>query len=536
MYQNSKITGPVLDTLLLLLLAAAGLLLHWPLHNYQAFLAQGDHGRDLYCFAATLKGAVPYRDYWWVYGPLMPYYYALCFKLFGLAVTGILTGQILLKIIAGLFIYHILRLTAGRLWGLIAAFWFWLFFPYFFFTYTYTGGLVLLLAALDTLARYIRNGEKRALFPGLACAVLLAFVKLNIGLCLLFGYILSVAIIDRVHQRRIAANRTFYLLAFLAAPGTIALVYGLLLKGLPFYVIRECFPVLLRDQQTRIPPGMAWAIHRMNFMKGLTVSWSSEIAYGLTGIGLLGSVFCLIKERADRGRFRATLSLLIILPLLSLLLLHEYLFSGVTYRIFWSTPVNIVLMFVLVSVLARHVPRPARLALYGLFIFLVGHGLCSMHLAQRKKSGRFWNDPRARIYTLNDSGWINTVEQTTGYLKKHLRPGEKFFALPYDPLYYYLTGTIAPTRQLMFFYNNHIPVEQQVATIADLERNHVRYIVMSNRSSSTEPGLGFFGKTHCRLLAAYLIDRFERVAVFGDWQSPPDWIKHHGTVILKRKE
>ena len=65
-----------------LTLLTAGVILY-PTINYQPWLASGDHGRDLYCFKATLDGAVPYRDYWWVYGPIMPYYYAVFLKFFG---------------------------------------------------------------------------------------------------------------------------------------------------------------------------------------------------------------------------------------------------------------------------------------------------------------------------------------------------------------------------------------------------------------------------------------------------------------------
>ena len=58
----------------LLLTIGIGVLLHSPYHNYQDFLAQGDHGRDLYAAQAVLKGDLPYKDFWWVYGPRMPYY------------------------------------------------------------------------------------------------------------------------------------------------------------------------------------------------------------------------------------------------------------------------------------------------------------------------------------------------------------------------------------------------------------------------------------------------------------------------------
>jgi hypothetical protein len=61
----------------LTLTGLTGLFLLLPGVQSQPFIATGDHGRDLYAAAAILQGEVPYRDFWWVYGPLMPYYYAL---------------------------------------------------------------------------------------------------------------------------------------------------------------------------------------------------------------------------------------------------------------------------------------------------------------------------------------------------------------------------------------------------------------------------------------------------------------------------
>ncbi len=83
--------------LLLILLFLAGLLILWPYHNFQEYLAQGDHGRDLYAGQAVLRGETPYKDFWWVYGPFMPYYYAVFLKLFGPAISSILLGYGILK-------------------------------------------------------------------------------------------------------------------------------------------------------------------------------------------------------------------------------------------------------------------------------------------------------------------------------------------------------------------------------------------------------------------------------------------------------
>jgi len=110
-----------------------------------------------------------------------------------------------------------------------------------------------------------------------------------------------------------------------------------------------------------------------------------------------------------------------------------------------------------------------------------------------------------------------------------------FFALPYEPVYYFLSGKKSPTRQLIFFAHINIPNEQEEKIIRDLEKNKVNWIVLSNRSHSNQVGLGQMGIDYCPLIDKYIKDNFLIVAEFGDWVNPPGWIEHHGTRILKRK-
>ena len=90
-------------------------------------------------------------------------------------------------------------------------------------------------------------------------------------------------------------------------------------------------------------------------------------------------------------------------------------------------------------------------------------------------------------------------------------------------------------RQLALFAHTGIPEEQEREIIANLETNHIRWVVESNRSSSEEFGMGTFGETHCVRVADYLRDNFEVAAQFGDWSRPPGWAWNHGVRILKRK-
>ena len=129
--QNRKIGFLILTIIL-------GLVIVWPSIDFQPLLSQGDHGRDLYAFKKTLDGALPYRDYWWVYGPLMQYYYALFYLLFGISIKSVLIGKTILGVLCAAAFYLTFNLVSAPLWAFLASLWFLTFFPDFFFTYNHT--------------------------------------------------------------------------------------------------------------------------------------------------------------------------------------------------------------------------------------------------------------------------------------------------------------------------------------------------------------------------------------------------------------
>ena len=52
----------------MLLVFGTGIIIFIPYCRFQGPLSQGDHGRDLYAAQAILRGELPYKDFWWVYG------------------------------------------------------------------------------------------------------------------------------------------------------------------------------------------------------------------------------------------------------------------------------------------------------------------------------------------------------------------------------------------------------------------------------------------------------------------------------------
>jgi hypothetical protein len=157
-------------------------------------------------------------------------------------------------------------------------------------------------------------------------------------------------------------------------------------------------------------------------------------------------------------------------------------------------------------------------------------------IQSQKVPYRYLSMDRGHIYVGNEPRWTDTVNRVTAYLNGTLKDNEQFFALPYDGLYYYLTGRESPTRQLIFFDHIKIPREQEVSVIQELQAHNTAYVLMSNRMASDEHGLGVFGRTYCPLLAAYIHDKYKPlVRQGGDWTQPPGWANNHGVIIFQRK-
>ena len=155
-------------------------------------------------------------------------------------------------------------------------------------------------------------------------------------------------------------------------------------------------------------------------------------------------------------------------------------------------------------------------------------------LKLQKGPQNYWPLQTAQIYSLNSLIWKQSVTLSVNFLDKNLGKDELFFALPYDPLYYFLTNKPSPTRQLIFFKFVQIPEKQELEIIQDLERHKVNWILLSNRFVSSDYGLGLLGETHCIRIADYINTHFTPVAQFGDWTNPSGWAWNHGTRIYKR--
>ena len=510
----------------------------YPSINTQGFLASGDHGRDLYAFERTLHGDVPYQDYWWVYGPIMPYYYAVFDHFAGVNIQSILIGKGLLTLTSGILIYFTLETLAGGLAAFAGAAWFFAFGHDFFFTYNHAGGITCIAFIMLCMAQYLRHRNDDWLWTGIVGAFILSLIKVNFGLLGIIILLLTAWTTD--HGIKISSTsrkHSFYIFSAIVLPLIIAGVYWSFLHGLSLKEIRQCMPFSPEDNIYSSNPFQAMDVFLSLFWRNTLTIPSDFTLWIVITICLLRIIYALTNQRINLEQRRNILLILGLFGVYYVLNFHEYLKSGVWYRSFWAQPAGIVWMFALIHLALEKYPKIFRFLIFILLIVLA-----SLHIntavslnRQIQASGRYLTLPLGGVFLSNSPEWLQTVEDTTIFLKTNIPSNETFFALPYDPLFYYLTTRKSPTRMLIFFDHLNIPPWQELKTLHELEAAKVNFVVLSNRIKSREMGLGIFGKTYCPIIAKYIDDNFVPAVQFGDWQNEPGWAWNYGTMILKRK-
>ncbi|MBU0467580.1 MAG: glycosyltransferase family 39 protein [Candidatus Omnitrophica bacterium] len=523
---------------LAILTVIIGLFLFFPQVNYLDYLAQGDHGRDLYAFSRAYEGDLPYQDYWWEYGPLTPYYYGTFFKLFGTDLTSVLFAELVLILTAGLFIYFAISTFSGPLLALSGALFFFAYYPFFYFTFNHAAGITAVSSFIFYLLLYLKDPRIRFLYLSLISIFLLCLIKINFGICNLLGLAISVLLIDSFYKRPLDnEKKKFYSISLLAVPLCVFGVYFFLLHNLTIYEIRQCLPYLSSDHPCNISVFAALklifkTINPEMLLDPVILFFSAIIAF---------SIMQMIpnKRTNEPDKLLKRKNCLTALILLGFCIIntHEFLVSGVNYRLLWAIPFAVLLMFFFISNAIKKSSFFIRtilsvaVAFFSILVAIDRSFICY----KNKIPVNFFSLERTKVFTINPPAWKDTVIKTTSFLKNNLSRNEAFFALPYDPLYYYLTERKSPTRQIIFFEYMNIPAEQEEKIILELEEQKVNWILISNRSNSLENGLGVFGKTHCALIGKYIKDTFELAAQFGDWKNEPGWASEHGTRIFRRK-
>ncbi|MBF0385105.1 MAG: hypothetical protein HQL27_04460 [Candidatus Omnitrophica bacterium] len=508
-------------------------------NGFDGLLATGDLGRDFYAFERTLHGELPYKDYWWVYGPAMPFYYAAFFKLFGVNIISALLGKTLLLLACGIVFYLILAEIIPASYAILGAIWFYLFGGDFFFTFNHIGGIFGLLVTALCIALYFTRGERKYHISAIAAIFLLFLIKLNFGFTSLITWTVSCGLSDYLFRKEdFKKNLIFYLISGGIIITLAGFAYFLLLQNLTMHEIRQCLPYLKADSPYHVSPLKALSI----LIKPLFADVFSKIVNIIISCGLLllaARAFLNMKKESG-GKLLQNKKFLFILSMafFALINLHEFLKSGVYYRTYWSKPFCLLLMFLFIYFGSAKLPKIFKLAIYFYLVCFLALSTFFRfkEISLIKTPEHYLPVDRAKVFIKNSPDWVKAVSQTALFINYNIKDKEQFFTAPYDPLYYFLSGKKAPDRQLIFFDHINIRKEQEEKIIGALKQNNIKWVILSNRIVSYEPGMGVFGKTNSVVLGKYIEDNFGQVASFGDWIANGGWGWDHSTIALKRSD
>ncbi|MBF0385106.1 MAG: glycosyltransferase family 39 protein [Candidatus Omnitrophica bacterium] len=526
-----------------LLTILVGLCYIFTFRDFQYYLSTGDHGRDLYCAQKTLEGKLPFRDYSWLYGPLMPYYYSLFFKIFGVSVLSANLGVHLLVFLTGVVVFFICAEFISLPLSFIAPLWYWAFRDTeFFHTYNHNGALLAILICLLCAVKYIKKQKNKYIFIACGFSFAAMLIRLNIGASTLLAFFLSIIIADFIRQHPSRGKKALcYLLLSCAVSAGCFFIYYYLLQGLPSYVISQCLPYAKEMRADTTNDFFQILKHFGDLLQNyFLINWNTALLTISILVSLIRCLFYMIDYEEEK-RGRDTLFILLSTFFIFIIFtLHEYLGSATPSRHIWLRPLVIITILFLYHFAEKRGPKtiftPTIKA--SLVILLVSIGILQwgiyLRIAKSYKTPHHFLQA-GKIYITNDKDWIETANKAVDYINKNVPKNDKLFTLPMDTLYNFLTQRDQPTRQLAFLLTMRIPEEQERRVIDDIENNNVNWVLISNRAHSTDPAIGHLGITHQILLYRYIKDNFETVATYGPWEKDPGWITGHAVKILKRK-
>jgi hypothetical protein len=542
-----------------------------------------DSGHEMYVPTLLSEGKMLYRDVWFMYLPVAPYFNSYLFRLFGVHLNVLYLAGSFSALGSAAFLY----LTGMRLGSWVAG---------------WMAGAVLLLEAFQpslfcfplpysfsavygclTATCFLwmivhassSNGRAWVFGAGIAAAAAL-LIKLEFGaacyaslgillvlrgfrqqswkalakdsVAILPGLLLCAAVIrwmvsirgvDFILQENFETWPTSYFMKvygkfWLASTGfslAAADFAASAQRTLLFLGIWQGFALLVRWKRelnlltvSRIVLFLLAAAHMMTNLTWrealLAVFFPRDMVPYAAIAALVFWVYLFRHPELDR-----TFALAMVLTFSSLLafrILLKTVPSG--YPIYYNGPA-VLSLYLIVLPLLRSLEKPRR------FLVPVEALVCALCLASVAlhvhEEGKF---PLSYGSLVTDRGTIRTwpgnavhYQEAIDFMKEKNALGESVLSIPEDTSLYFLSHTHCPTRVYIFSPGLLAPGKMTDELIAEIERKHVRYLLWSNRIFP-EYGALRFGIDFDQTFGTYLVKHYRRVgSVVKERVSAKEW-------------
>lgn len=448
----------------------------------------GDEGIVLQGAQRILDGEVLYRDFFGFYTPGSYYSTAMLFKLFGDSFLVARVGLVLYGGIFSVLLYSLARRVSPRWSALLAVYTATLTcLPFRFLVTHWDSTLCAYLALYCAVSWVERRNWHWAIGTGFFTSVTALFEQAK-GFGVLIGLLAGVGFIFMRTGRSgdlIRKRALLFLAAGIAIPPVVTVAYFAAHHGLS-EMIRDCtWPFFHYSTTNRTPYG--YMVASSNGAELWKSGWGARIVLLLFSgpffiiplLPFVGLAVCCRFGFARSSRLRidkqwaywimvsSVLSGLLISTILTrrpdfthldylaplFYIALAWVFAGLQSKSrLWNSVMPVVALYVFVSA-----------TVFGMAMLV---GPLGAH--QRIKTAR---------------GVIRTPNDTSlGYVLSHVAPGETMLVYPYEPLYYYLTGTKNPTRFDFLQPGMHTP-EQFQQVLTELRADQTRVVLFETSTA-----------------------------------------------------
>lgn len=559
--------------------ALLALVLLWAARFYATWATWGDlsvdSGREMYVPAMLAEGKMLYRDVWYGYSPLAPYWNAFLFRTFGLhlnvlywagslaalgcAVLLFLTGKRLSSWLAGWTAGAVILMQAFHAWHFSFPL------PY---SFSSVYGCLMACLFLWCAVHACQSDHWGWMFVAGAAAATALLLKLEFGLACYATYFLLAA--ARAWQQRSWKRAVGDLAA--CFPGVLAcalvLRWMVSIGGVEF-ITQENLASTWPDSFFMRTYGRYWLDHTGLALSPEAILKSLPRTLFLAGVAL---ELYLIFWRKWSGARAILLRLALFTALLAYIawvlewkpleiftavffpqdmVLYAAIAAGLAYWHAWRrNELNrvwpVVALCIFASLLAArtmlktapwgysiYYNGPAVLAFLILarpfvpranrarrFVFRAELLICLGCLAVAAQySAKFSEDPSDRVRLSTEYGTIRVPSQVARnyraaieFMKKESARGGAVLSVPEDTSLYFLAGTECPTRLFFFTPGILAPGKMTRDVVREIERKPVSYLLWSNRTFP-DYGATNFGTDFDQTLGDYLTSNYRRVGL-----------------------
>ncbi|HUO32921.1 MAG TPA: hypothetical protein VMU80_27150 [Bryobacteraceae bacterium] len=540
-----------------------------------------DCGREMYVAVALLKGKMLYRDVWYLYGPLSPYFNSFLFRVFGVHLAVLYWAGSLSAVFSGIFLYltgvelgswpagfgaaAIVQVQAfessymcfplpysfAAVYGcLTACFFLWLIVRscrstnlIWIFGAGSAAAVALLLKPEYGFACYVMLGilivARNARRGWRPAALDSAAVLPGVAACLLvIGWMVSIGGVSFITQENIMSWPTSYFMRhfgreWLAITGctitsrvvAVAVLWTLVLFAAAFVANRT-----LRRVKSERSQFFVWALLAILAAAAIVwcLPWRVSVVGGLRRVFFPKQMVCLIAIvsgmlwlRQWRERAREFVPPLALAFTFSSLVAFRLLFgtSPWGYSIYYDGPAA--LCFLLLAGVV--IPRLGRTKLFVTRSqFLIAFSVVAVVSLY---AGIIDYDLANRVPLVTDVGTIRVTQPRAERYQAAIRwmknvnaQGQAVLSVPEDTSLYFFSETDCPTRVIEFTPGVVAPGQMTARLIAEINLKRVPYLIWSNREYP-EYGTPVFGVDYNRELGDYFRSHYRPLYALADDKS-----------------